>query len=41
MHGAEELLRAIEQRETELMQRLFEGSADPFQFGNPPSAKSS
>ena len=32
MGGAAELLRAIEQRETAIMQRLFAGSSDPFRI---------
>lgn len=32
MRGAAELLRAIEQRETAIMQRLFAGSSDPFRI---------
>lgn len=32
MGGAAELLRAIEQRETAILQRLFAGSSDPFRI---------
>lgn len=42
MGSAHELLRAIEQRETDIMQRLFAGSADPFalaQTGNTTRAR--
>lgn len=38
MGGAQKLLRDIEQRETTIMQRLFAGSADPFQIDGPPRA---
>lgn len=32
MHGADALLRVIEHRETDIMRRLIQGSADPFRL---------
>jgi hypothetical protein len=37
MNGADEFLRIVGGRETEIMQRLFEGAADPFQVPVPPA----
>jgi hypothetical protein len=33
MHGADEFLAILREREWRSMERIFEGVADPFEFG--------
>ena len=35
MHGADEFLATLREREWRAMERMFEGVADPFEFGGP------